>query len=197
MTNIFQIVKRKGLIETVYQVYCSLTGIILSKIKILWLNLCGYDIDFSSSLGGRNIFFQSHKKAISIGKNSSIGIGAKLTAGFGGRIDISESVAVFDYTIIDIQNGLTIGENTLIAPFCYIIDYDHVIKDKSRPIIEQGYISKPIFIGTNVWLGTHVVILKGVRIGDNSMIGAGSVVTSDIPPNSIAVGNPARVIKKL
>ncbi len=197
MGALIQIIKRKGFIESVYQGLRSLIGYTLSKLTVIWLNIRGYDIDFTVSLGGRTIFFQSHKKSIKIGRHSKIGREVKLASGFGGIIIVQENVAVFDYTIVDIHNKLTIAENTLIAPFCYITDYDHVVKDKSRPIIEQGYVSKPIFIGKNVWIGTHVVILKGVRIGDNSMIGAGSIVTSDIPPNSIAVGNPARVIKKL
>ncbi len=197
MGALIQIIKRKGFIESVYQGLLSLTGYTLSKLAVIWLNIRGYDIDFSVGLGGKNSFFQSNKNAISIGKNSSVGFGVKLSAGFGGRIDISENVAVFDYTIIDIHSQLTIGKNTLIAPFCYITDYDHVVKDENKPIIKQGYVNKPIVIGRNVWLGTHVIVLKGVTIGDNTIIGAGSIVTSDIPPNSIAVGNPARVIKKL
>lgn len=197
MINLSEIIRRKGFIETVCRGINACIGISLSKISILCWNIRGYDINPSVILGGRNIFFQSNKGAISVGKNSSVGFGVRLSAGFGGKIDISENVAVFDYSIIDIHSKLTVGKNTLIAPFCYITDYDHLIKDKSKPIIEQGYVSKPIIIGTNVWLGTHVVILKGVRIGDNSIIGAGSIVTSDIPPNSLAAGVPAKVVKKI
>lgn len=197
MDNSLQIVKRKGLIETFYQGYCSLVGIIISKIKILWLNIRGYDIDFSASLAGRNIFFQSHRKAINLEKNTKIGLGAKITAGFGGEIKVMENTAIFDYTIIDIQNRLEIGRDCLVAPFCYITDYDHVLRDKNLPIIKQGYKSSPIVIGNNVWLGTHVIVLKGVKIGDNCVIGAGSVVISDIPANSLAAGVPAKVIKKI
>lgn len=194
---LIQIIKRKGFIESVYQGLRSLTGYILSKLAIIWLNMRGYDIDFTVSLGRKTIFFQSHKKNIKISHHSKIGSGVKIASGFGGMIVIQENVAVFDYTIVDIHNRLTIGENTLIAPFCYITDYDHLVKDESKPIIKQGYISKPISIGKNVWLGTHTIILKGVTIGDNTIIGAGSVVTRDIPSGSVAAGNPARIIKKL
>ncbi len=197
MINLVEIIRRKGFIETVCQGINACIGISFSKMSILCWNIRGYNIDLSVILGGRNIFFQSHKGSISISKNSSVGYGVRLSAGFGGTIDISENVAVFDYTTIDVHSKLTVGKNTLIAPFCYVTDYDHVIKDKSRPVIEQGYVSKPIIIGTNVWLGTHAVILKGVRIGDNSIIGAGSIVTSDIPSNSLAAGVPAKVIKKI
>lgn len=197
MTSLLQIIKRKGIIETIYQGLCSLLGLVLSRTKVLFLNVRGYEVDSTVNLGGNNIFFQSHKKAIKLGKNSKIGLGVKISAGFGGAIIVNENVAVFDYTIIDIQNKLEIGRDSLIAPFCYITDYDHVLKDKNLPIIKQGYKSSPISIGNNVWLGTHVVVLKGVRIGDNCVIGAGSVVTSDIAANSLAAGVPAKVIKKI
>lgn len=196
MIDLLQVIKRKGLIESIYQGLCSLRVMIFSKIEIFWLIARGYDMDYSVSLGGKNIFFQSHKKNIKLEKHSKIGSGVKLSAGFGGKIIVNENVAIFDYTIIDIQNKLEIGRDTLIAPFCYITDYDHVLSDKSMPIIKQGYKSSPIMIGKNVWLGTHVVVLKGIRIGDNVVIGAGSVVTSDIPANSVAAGSPARVIKR-
>ncbi len=94
------------------------------------------------------------------------------------------------------MNKLEIGEDSLIAPFCYIIDYDHSFSDVKVPISKQGFASKPVSIGSDVWIGVRAVILKGVTIGDGSVIGAGSVVTSDIPPNSIAVGVPARVIER-
>ncbi len=197
MINFFQIFKRKGLIETLFVGFSYLKLILLSKIKIFWLRLRNYQIDFSVILRGANIFSQSKKESIKIDKDCVVGLGTIIRCGFDGEIFIKKGVCIYDYTVIDIHTKLEIGENTLIAPFCYITDYDHVIKDKNKPIIEQGYNAKSIVIGKNVWLGARVIVLKGVNIGDNTIIGAGSVVTSNIPANSVAVGSPARVIKKL
>lgn len=89
---------------------------------------------------------------------------------------------------------ITIGESCMIASGAYITDSDwHGIYDRSLPI----GITKPVILEDNVWVGDSAIICKGVRIGKNSIIGAGAVVASDIPENAIAVGNPARVIKYL
>lgn len=189
-------IRRKGLIETCLLCINSLLGVVITKVKIFWLRIRGYDIDFSVCLRGSNTFFQSRKNSIKVGKGSVIGLNVKLSSGFGGLIVVKNRVGIFDYTIIDIHSRLEIGENTLISPFCYITDYDHVLRDKNIPIIKQGYKTFPIKIGKNVWLGAKVIVLKGVTIGDNTIIGAGSVVTHDIPANCVAVGVPARVIKK-
>lgn len=185
------------MIESVFTGFYSFLILIESRTKIAWLRTRGYDIDFSVNLRGKNIFFQSSKKAIRIGKHSIIGLCVKICSGFNGGITIHEGVGIFEYTAIDIHNSLEIGANTLIAPFCYITDYDHILSKPDTPIIQQGYRSKPIIIGKNVWIGAKSVILKGVTIGDNTVIGAGSVVTNSIPANVLAAGNPAKVIRKL
>lgn len=195
--DLLEVIRRKGIVETFFHGINSALGMILSKINIFWLQIRAYDIDSSVNLRGNNLFFQSRKNSIKINKNCEIGYGVKLYAGFEGKIEIKNNVCIFDYTIIDVHNKLEIGENCLVAPFCYIGDYDHVLKDSNLPILDQGYVSKPIRIGANVWIGARSIILKGVTIGDNTVIGAGSVVTRDIPSNSVAVGNSARVIKRI
>ncbi|MBD3329761.1 sugar O-acetyltransferase, partial [Candidatus Dojkabacteria bacterium] len=87
-------------------------------------------------------------------------------------------------------NGIEIGDNVRIGPNVGLISADH---DQSN--YDVWIEEKPLKIGNNVWIGMNSVVLPGVEIGDNVVIGAGSVVTKDIPPNSIAVGNPCRVIK--
>lgn len=112
------------------------------------------------------------KKFISIGSNSSIG----------------------EYSHVWGHGGLFIGNNVLIAAHCCISTLNH---NYSCPIITLGGItSKPVVIEDDVWLGYNVVVLPGVTIGQGSVIGAGSVVTKDIPPYSVVVGNPAKVVKK-
>jgi acetyltransferase-like isoleucine patch superfamily enzyme len=91
---------------------------------------------------------------------------------------------------INAHNGIIFGNNVGIGPQTTIVSTNHSLEDyRNYPAI------KPIVIGSNVWIGSHVCILAGVQIGSNVIIGAGSVVTRDIPDNCIAVGNPCKKIK--
>lgn len=95
---------------------------------------------------------------------------------------------------------IRIGDMCLIGANVTIADTDfHAISPSGRRYNNdpRAISCSPVLIGDNVFLGTGTIVLKGVRIGDNSIIGAGSVVTADIPPNSIAAGNPARVLREI
>lgn len=136
------------------------------------------------------------------------------TCGFGCRLEAypkneNEKVLIFgknvqinDYVHITAREKVLIEDNVLIASKVFISDLDHgsyssdVNFDISITPKERGIFSKPVIIHKNVWIGENVSILSGVEIGENSIIGAGSVVTKNISMNTIAVGNPAKVIKK-
>jgi len=103
----------------------------------------------------------------------------------------------FSGTVIAAQEYIEIGDGTMCGANVTITDTDwHPINFLDRRNGKKAA-SAPIIIGSNVWLGLNVIVLKGVRIGDNAVIGSGSIVTSDIPPNVIAAGWPAKVIKKI
>ena len=140
----------------------------------------------------------------SVGTNCSVG--DDFICGFGRNIHLGNNVSInYRCTLIDC-NTITIGDNVLIAPGVQINTASHPVRwdERRNPDFEvnpQAYFcktyAKPITIGNNCWIGAGVIILAGVTIGDNSTIGAGSVVVRDIPPDSLAVGNPCRVIKSL
>ena len=102
--------------------------------------------------------------------------------------------ANFGLTILD-EAPVTIGDDCFMGPEVHIYTACHSTDPRVRDTREEW--AKPVTIGDSVWIGGNVTILPGVTIGDNCTIGAGSVVTHDIPANSIAAGNPARVIKQI
>lgn len=145
-----------------------------SKIKIgqnFFRRLCGKLI---LSKCGKKVNIEknadfSHKSTI--GNNSGIGINAKL-----GIVHI--------------------GNNVMMAPECVIITSNHKFDRLDIPMCEQGAEpDKPVYIEDDVWIGYRVTILPGVKIGKGAIVGAGAIVTKDVPENAIVGGNPARVIK--
>ncbi len=90
--------------------------------------------------------------------------------------------------------GLTLGDDVLVSPNCAILTGTYVFDRVDVPLQQQGTLSKPVRIGHRVWVGSNSVVLAGSEIGDNVIVSAGSVVSGRVPPNSIVLGNPAKVI---
>ena len=96
-----------------------------------------------------------------------------------------------------IMGPLRVGADVMMGPRCVLISDNHAMDDTSRPMNTQGFVaSRPIVIEDDVWIGAGVTVLPGVRIGRGSVIGAASVVTKDVPPWTVAAGNPARVVRQ-
>jgi acetyltransferase-like isoleucine patch superfamily enzyme len=95
-----------------------------------------------------------------------------------------------------ITGPVTMGNHILLAQNVLMSGLNHDFEDITKPIVAQGFTTREILIEDGVWIGGNAVITAGVRIGRNAIIGAGSVVTKDVPPYSVAVGNPARVVKQ-
>lgn len=140
--------------------------------------------------------FSSKKAPVRIGEKCTLQTGAILAAADCGSITLERNVYLGEYTVISSRGKIHIGENTIIATHVFIVDFDHQFKNADIPIHLSGYDCSRVEIERDCWIGAGSLILKGVRIGEGSVIGAGSVVTRDIPAYSIAVGVPARVIKK-
>ncbi len=139
-------------------------------------------------------------RGIRIGQRVSIWPNARLEAFNTGngdtRIVIGDGCAIQPHVHIGAAESVRIGRGVLMASYVYITDHDHDWTDPENPVISNDrLIVAPVTIGDFVWLGERVMVLKGVTIGDRSIIGAGSIVTKDIPAYTLAVGAPARVIR--
>lgn len=132
-------------------------------------------VKFGQNLRSQIIFSIESPQTLQIGDNVGIGQGSTFIAG----------------------GGIIIGNNVMIANYVGILSNDHEYKDLTIPMKDQGMKKEktPIIIDDDVWLGYGAIVLKGVKIGKGAIIGAGSVVTRDVPPFAIAVGNPAKVVK--
>ena len=114
----------------------------------------------------------------------------RIRIGGGSFLNIGVQVAAVEL--------VEIGEHCMLANGCFVTDANHRFDDPELPVPWQGFTSKgPTRVGDNVWLGANVVVTSGVTIGERCVIGANSVVTTDLPPRTIAVGAPAVVIREI
>lgn len=150
---------------------------------------------------GDYVKIDAHVFVDSTGENSKIilndkvflGRGADLSS-LGGIIEVGENSFIGPYSCVAGSGDIKIGKDCLIAAHSGIFANNHQFADPSRSIVDQGLTYKGITIEDDCWLGAGVKVLDGVTIGRGSVIGAGAVVTKDIPPFSVAVGVPAKVI---
>jgi acetyltransferase-like isoleucine patch superfamily enzyme len=160
------------------------------------------------------------QQGVALGRNAQIGTGVHCEAGFrdvrgqivtapgcslshgvilaawGGRITLGQNVFVGPYVVMYGHGGIEVGDNTLISMHCRILSSNHSIPPPNIPIRSQPDILLPTKIGRDVWLGAGVTVLGGVSIDDGCVVGAGAVVATNLPSNSVAVGVPARVIRQ-
>jgi acetyltransferase-like isoleucine patch superfamily enzyme len=115
---------------------------------------------------------------------------ARIRIGGGSFLNLGVQVAAVEL--------VEIGEHCMFANGCFVTDGNHRFDDPEKPVPWQGFSSKgPTRVGDNVWCGANVVITSGVTIGERCVIGANSVVTTDLPPYSIAAGAPAKVLRTI
>lgn len=132
---------------------------------------------------------------VSIGKNSFIRCTATLKE-LGDGLIIGDNVGIGSNAFLGCWGGIKINKNTIIGERFTIHSDNHEFSDRSILIRHQGVKKLPVEIGENCWIGSNVTVLGGVRIGNGCVIGAGTIVTKNIPDNSVVVGNPARILKE-
>jgi acetyltransferase-like isoleucine patch superfamily enzyme len=114
--------------------------------------------------------------------------------GFPYRVSIGRHTTLNEGVLLNGYGGLTIGDGVRIGPRTIIISSDHAFADPDRPIHQQGVVAAATTVEDDVWIGCHVTILKGVRVGRGAVLAAGAVVTKDVAPFTIVGGVPAKVI---
>jgi acetyltransferase-like isoleucine patch superfamily enzyme len=112
-----------------------------------------------------------------------------------GEVEIGRKTVIGQECTISAYQRVTIGEQCVVADRAMFIDFDHGVVEVERPIRLQGIYKRDVEIGSNVWIGYGACILRGVRVGDNAVVGTNAVVTKDVPANAVVGGVPARVLR--
>jgi acetyltransferase-like isoleucine patch superfamily enzyme len=112
-----------------------------------------------------------------------------------GEVSIGAKTVLGQECTISAYRHVSIGRECIIADRVMLIDFDHGISEVERPIRAQGIYKRDVRVGHNVWMGYGACVLRGVSVGDNSVIGTSAVVTSDVPANAVVGGIPARVLR--
>jgi acetyltransferase-like isoleucine patch superfamily enzyme len=150
-----------------------------------------------------NFFYIGKGSSLDIGPHAQIRFGHRVSmrpgfvGDFYGKVTLGDEVAFQHNCHVSVHGELTIGDHSIFGEWVSIHDENHVITDDPEPILQRGFVVKPVTIGRNVWVGAKATILPGVTIGDNAVIGANAVVTHDVPAYTMVGGVPARVIREI
>src|SRR5215216_3765254 len=131
---------------------------------------------------------------IRFGRFVWVGDGTKIRC-HEGAVEIGAKTVFGQDCTISAYRRVRIGEQCVIADRAMFIDFDHGVVEVERPIRQQGIYMRECVIGSNVWIGYGACVLRGVRVGDNAIVGTNSVVTRDVPANAVIGGVPAKVIR--
>jgi len=139
---------------------------------------------------------------LEIGRHAKLRIGRWAWVGHGtkirvheGEVSIGAKTVIGQECTISAYQQVSIGRECIIADRVMLIDFDHGVTEVERPIRLQGIYKRDVRVGHNVWIGYGACILRGVGVGENSIIGTSAVVTKDVPENAVVGGVPARVIR--
>ena len=144
---------------------------------------------------GPGVKFEIGRHAsVTLGRWSWIGHGSKIRV-HEGALSIGAKTVMGQECTISAYQHISIGRECIIADRAMMIDFDHGMVETERPIRDQGIYKRDVNVGHNVWMGYAACVLRGVTIGNNSVVGTGAVVTCDVPENAVVGGVPARVIR--
>jgi acetyltransferase-like isoleucine patch superfamily enzyme len=181
---------RNGMLNTAYArlLWRYLWRRLLTRAGWRWetegMLFLGRDLELQIGLKGK----------IRFGRFTWIGDGSKIRC-HEGAVEIGEKTVMGQECTISAYQRVRIGDQCVIADRAMFIDFDHGVVEVERPIRQQGIYKRDVEVGSNVWIGYGACILRGVRVGDNSIVGTNSVVTKDVPANAVVAGIPARIIR--
>lgn len=132
---------------------------------------------------------------LSVGKNVNIAAGVRF--GRGANISIGDNSGLGENSFLVCMDKIEIGDDVMVGPQVMMLTGGHAYDDPDKRLIDQSQIIAPIKIGNDVWIGARAIILPGVTIGDRVVIGAGAVVTKDMPSRSVCAGVPCKVLKRI
>jgi acetyltransferase-like isoleucine patch superfamily enzyme len=166
-------------------------------VRLAWLKL-----RFRGRLRTDGLAFVGPGVTFEIGKHSTVHLGRWSWIGHGSKIRCHEgevrigakSVLGQECTISAFQH-VSVGRECILADRVMLIDFDHGVVETERPIREQGIYKQDVRVGHNVWVGYGASFLRGVTVGDNSVVGTYAVVTGDVPANAVVGGVPARILR--
>jgi acetyltransferase-like isoleucine patch superfamily enzyme len=144
---------------------------------------------------GRRLELQIAKRGtVRFGRFVWVGDGTKIRC-HEGEVVIGQKTVLGQECTISAYRHVRIGEQCVIADRAMFIDFDHGVVEVERPIRVQGIYMRDVDVGSNVWVGYGACVLRGTRVGDNSIVGTNAVVTKDVPANAVVGGVPARVLR--
>lgn len=184
--------KKKKSFYSILKVVCQGFTILYSLWFTLKLKLYGAKVEWGVIFKRPITLY--NPQVLDIGKGTIIHEYVALKSPGYGRIHIGRNCKINRFNQVEGED-VHIGNNVVFGPAVHVVGADHNFK-KGKLIRSQGGTPAPIRIEDDVWLASKVIVLKGVKIGRGSVVGASAVVTKDIPPYSIAIGIPAKVIKK-
>jgi acetyltransferase-like isoleucine patch superfamily enzyme len=169
----------------------------------LLIRLAVLKLRFRGRLQTDGICFICPRVKLEIGRDAVLHLGRWSWLGHGTKVRVHEgevrigakTVMGQECTISAFQH-VSIGRECIVADRVMLIDFDHGVVEVERPIRLQGIYKRDVRVGHNVWMGYGTCVLRGVRIGDNAIVGTSSVVTRDVPANAVVGGAPARMIRR-
>lgn len=131
--------------------------------------------------------FSSVGDDVIIGAGVNFGSGSNIVIGSGSNIGRGSWIS----------NDTILGDHVMMGPETIILSYNHKTNEEGIPYSKQGFTERsPVIVGNNVWIGARAILLAGTKVGDNCIIGAGTVVTKPIPAGCVVVGNPAKIVRQ-
>jgi acetyltransferase-like isoleucine patch superfamily enzyme len=166
-------------------------------VRFAWLKL-----RYGRRLQTEGLCFICPRVQLEIGRGATLRIGRWAWIGHGSKLRVHEGeVSIGAKTVmgqectISAFQHVSVGRECILADRVMLIDFDHGVVEVDRPIRLQGIYKRDVHVGHNVWMGYGACVLRGVTIGDNSIVGTSSVVTREVPQNAVVAGAPARLIR--